>query len=274
MTKNIEVPGFVIPGIEDITRRDFLVGGAAVLLLAGCGSPDGNEPSGEARTVEDAHGRVEIPARPQRVEAVAALDGHLVAGPATGAMGPWLKDGAEGAEQAANLSGEINLEALAKARPDLIVVNEWMVGEARDTLSEIAPLYVVPDSIFNGERDYWRKLFRMVAEALGMDKAAEEDLSQVDRRIEEIKKRFPHVSETVCSIVKPYEAGFRFYHRGTFCGDVVNDVGLKMRPVGSKEAYVERSLEEISEIDADLVFLWTWGYNEQEEEASSNASTP
>lgn len=34
--KNIEVPGLVIPGVEDITRRDFLVGGAATLLLAGC----------------------------------------------------------------------------------------------------------------------------------------------------------------------------------------------------------------------------------------------
>jgi hypothetical protein len=35
MTKTIEKPGFIVPGIEDITRRDFLVGGAAVLLLAG-----------------------------------------------------------------------------------------------------------------------------------------------------------------------------------------------------------------------------------------------
>ncbi|MBA2692252.1 MAG: twin-arginine translocation signal domain-containing protein [Rubrobacter sp.] len=57
--KAIEVPGFTLPGIEDITRRDFLVGGAAALLLAGCGGSDGDSSSGETREVRSGEGSIE-----------------------------------------------------------------------------------------------------------------------------------------------------------------------------------------------------------------------
>ncbi len=32
MKKRVETPGIILPGVEDITRRDFLVGGAGLFL--------------------------------------------------------------------------------------------------------------------------------------------------------------------------------------------------------------------------------------------------
>jgi hypothetical protein len=69
--KSIEVPGFTLPGIEDITRRDFLIGGAVALLLAGCGSGETeSEFSGDTRTVESPMGSVEFPENPERLVAM------------------------------------------------------------------------------------------------------------------------------------------------------------------------------------------------------------
>jgi hypothetical protein len=39
--KTIRVMPVSLPEIEDATRREFLVGGAAALLLAGCGGEEG-----------------------------------------------------------------------------------------------------------------------------------------------------------------------------------------------------------------------------------------
>ncbi|MGI8649384.1 MAG: hypothetical protein ACR2KW_03255 [Rubrobacter sp.] len=67
MSKTTEAPEFTISGIENITRRDFLIGGAAVMLPGGCGNSGGSNSSVETRTFETPAGPVEVPVNPQRV---------------------------------------------------------------------------------------------------------------------------------------------------------------------------------------------------------------
>ena len=76
MTKTIQRPGPVLPGVEDVTRRDFLVGGAGLLALglAGCGADGGGASSGETRRVQSPMGPVELPADPKRLVAIYATD--------------------------------------------------------------------------------------------------------------------------------------------------------------------------------------------------------
>ncbi len=67
MTKKIEAAerGIAVPPhiVDDLTRREFLIGSAGLLLLpAGCGGDGGNggeATSGETRTIEHAFGEVE-----------------------------------------------------------------------------------------------------------------------------------------------------------------------------------------------------------------------
>lgn len=92
MSRTIGLP---VSEIEDITRRDFLVGGRGCWRSGSpeCGSGESGEPSGETRTVESPVGPVELPVEPERlvpgytteIDYALVLDLPLAA--ATGATG-------------------------------------------------------------------------------------------------------------------------------------------------------------------------------------------
>jgi ABC-type Fe3+-hydroxamate transport system substrate-binding protein len=65
------------------TRREFLIGGAAALLLAGCGSGEqagsgGDEASGGKRTIENKFGSTQVPENPERVVEVGYNEADFV----------------------------------------------------------------------------------------------------------------------------------------------------------------------------------------------------
>lgn len=136
MTKTIEAPGFVLPGVEDITRRDFLVGGAGLLALGivGCGGEAENEASGETRTVDSPMGPVELPVEPRRLvpgyttDADIALVLDLPLAGVPGARGLANEDLAsyqpeEELEDVERITTfpEPNLEQIAALEPDCII---------------------------------------------------------------------------------------------------------------------------------------------------------
>ena len=69
------------PIVDDATRREFLVGGAALAaLLAGCGAPAAPPPAATPRTVAHRYGETTVPASPRRVVCVGFSDhDHLLA---------------------------------------------------------------------------------------------------------------------------------------------------------------------------------------------------
>jgi iron complex transport system substrate-binding protein len=159
LRKVVEVPGFVLPGIEDITRRDFLVGGAAALLLGGCGGSEEaavrvESESGRARTVSHAFGETEVPKDPGRVLALGQED----------MLADLLSIGVEPVASLSNLAdsfpgldpeetegiepilatGEVSLEQFTALSPDLIVGHAFFVEQAGyEELSRIAPTVAV-----------------------------------------------------------------------------------------------------------------------------------
>ncbi|MEM8902304.1 MAG: ABC transporter substrate-binding protein [Actinomycetota bacterium] len=152
--------------IEDITRREFIVGGAAagVLVLGGCSDDGGSSPAADTeadfpRTVEHIGGTTTVPAKPERVvcisgeyelEAMVALGAPIVgANIADRDMNtPWYAD--LDLSAFGQFAGQ-NLEAIAELQPDLLIVPDYgPEGDGRPELEQIAPLVFLP-SDFRGQ---------------------------------------------------------------------------------------------------------------------------
>ncbi|WP_230206398.1 Fe2+-enterobactin ABC transporter substrate-binding protein [Microbacterium gorillae] len=189
-----------------MSRSSRLIGaGVAALLaataLAGCSS---SAPAAEAetaptenaaaeswpRTFENADGTTtEIPAQPESIASTSVtVTGTLLAigAPVTasGAAGngkffaQWADIAQEEGVSTLWPAGEVDLEAVHGAAPDLIVVSTSGADSVADQvaqLQEIAPTIVVD---YGGQT--WEQLAEQLGEALGMEKEAEETVSAFD----------------------------------------------------------------------------------------------
>jgi iron complex transport system substrate-binding protein len=276
MKRNIEVPGFILPGVEDITRRDLLVGGAAALLIGGCGSDGGNgESSDETRTVEHALGTSEVPANPRRVAClipgggvdylmtygvvpIAAADYSAFGGGASGR--PFYGDlvdfpveaSAEEIRGFGCCAGNYNLEVISAAEPDLIIGWDYQFEGAYDQLSQIAPS--VGFSLTNGPD--WIEAGRSIAEALGRVEQHESWLDEWRGQIESLRSEFGDPSERRVTIVNASDpASLTFITaEGTQEGSIASAAGFRMTglPEGAGEGG-EISQELIPALDAIFV---------------------
>jgi iron complex transport system substrate-binding protein len=138
MTKTIEYTerGIKLPPriVDDLTRREFLIGAGLIALAPACGSGGENgDASGQTRTFADSTGReVEVPVRAQRI--VAVHDGHA-AGNLLSLGAPVVGMPTRGGEPDPSLVrffdldgieyvgeySEPNIEQVAALQPDLIV---------------------------------------------------------------------------------------------------------------------------------------------------------
>jgi ABC-type Fe3+-hydroxamate transport system substrate-binding protein len=149
--------------IEDITRREFIIGGTAltVLIAASCSSDE--DADGDAATTDetrlftdDADATVEVPVSPKRVAflgyetlVTAVWLGHVPAAlawhtPDTDPVS-YLQEQFGAPDELAGVTelGDVfavNVEAVAEVAPDLIVAETWMEPAVYDQLRQIAPV--------------------------------------------------------------------------------------------------------------------------------------
>lgn len=168
--------------IRNRSRRLLALLAVLSLLAAACGDDDSaadlsaSDDSADARQLEDATGPVELPAeyeRPIPTDGVFAAY-MLSLGVEPVALASDVKRQmstiAEHLPSDLDLDSlpeiglqyEINIEALAAARPDLIIASDWEAEESEDAYRRIAPTFFTPWGS-NGE---WRERFRLVGEAL------------------------------------------------------------------------------------------------------------
>jgi iron complex transport system substrate-binding protein len=248
---------------------------AAVLPLAACGGA-GGEPAGTSeaaasegefpRTVEHAMGTAEIPAEPERVvvldtgelDSLVALDvtpvGAVTTDVATGFLS-YLQEPAEGVEEVGTI-GEPNLEAIAAARPDLILSNEVRHEALYDELSQIAPTVFAEDL-----GDTWKENFELVAESLGMEEEAAEVLDRYRSDVAALGKSIENAAETTVSPMRFVEGTIRVYQPESFIGTVLTDIGLPIveMPPGEVPTFSTVSPERLDAADADVVLYSSYG---------------
>ncbi len=190
------------PMRDDATRRQFLIGGAALTaLLAGCGSDDGSSPDAPAgdgrfpRTLAGKEGAATIPTQPGRVVAVGFqrdTDTVLALGVTPIAMvrhdsfesgsAPWVEKVLAGARpQLLEGADGLPFEQIAGLRPDLIVAtDDYGLSTNYARLTQIAPTVSYLDGV---ESDTWQQRTTHIGAALGRDERAQQLVTDTEAMV-------------------------------------------------------------------------------------------
>ncbi|MCA3748830.1 MAG: iron-siderophore ABC transporter substrate-binding protein [Rubrobacter sp.] len=261
---------------ESVTRREFLIGASALLLLpAGCGGgPDGAS-SGQSREVEHRYGVTRISGRPRRVislgfqehDALFALGVEPVAvrywyGDRDDVIYPWAEDEAGGADpEILNMPfGQLNFEKIAALEPDLIMaVYAGLTEEEYRTLSEISPTVAQPAGYVNFGTP-WQKATLMAGRAVGREERARRLVEGLERRFERVRREHPEfdgATVAVASYGNGEKIGF-FSSQDTrtrFFTGLGFRVPERLEEIAGERFYGTISPERMDLLDADLL-VW------------------
>ncbi len=238
-------------------RRLLNLVGAALLLL--------NVGQAAATSLDTAFGPVQVKEHPQRVIALGenALDAALALDvKPLGALAS--RGGSDIPQYLQEKSGplplvgtvrEVNLEAVLKLRPDLILASSELSKEQYAKLSLMAPT-VAPKG---GPLSDWREAFKVYAQALDKQALAGQRLAEVDKRIAELRPRVP--ANASVSVLRWNPQGPIMMSSQLFAGQLLEQLGLQPNPLAAEQTQRPHtdilSLENLSKADADWIFLAT-----------------
>ncbi|MFG2893494.1 ABC transporter substrate-binding protein [Streptomyces sp. NPDC048248] len=251
-----------------------VLGTAALAACGGAKSSDDAAKDGAGsgafpRTVKDAMGGAEIPAKPKRVVVLdtGELDDVTTLGiTPVGAVSPhmkteggfpaYLKDEIKGVTDVGPLL-EPNLEKIAALKPDLILSSKVRHEKIYDKLKAIAPTVFTETT--GGP---WKANLKVHAKALGLEKEADRKLKAYETRAKAlgaaIKKKYDGEMPSA-SVVRFVAGPTRLYQKSSYSGVVLNDIGLA-RPKSQSstdpvKTMLDVSPEEIDKAEADMVFV-------------------
>lgn len=252
---------------------------ALLVLLAACGGGGDQEASpatgpvadaGDAdfpRTVAHAMGETGIPERPERVVVLdtGELDSVTAFGitpvgavraPVEDGLLEYLSEATEGTELVGDIA-EVNLEAVAALRPDLILSSTLRHEDIYDELAQIAPT-VFTETV----GVVWKDNLSVHAEALGFEDEAAEMLAEYEDRAEELGAALAEDRGALptISVVRFLPDSTRLYQKASFIGTVLDDIGLPRPPSQDVDDFAaEISAEQLEQADGDIIFTTHYG---------------
>ena len=261
------------PGCRRTTRREFLAGAAALLVLpAGCAGGSGGA-SGGSRAVEHRYGVTRISGRPRRVislgyqehDALFALGVEPVAvrywyGDRDDVIHPWAEDEAGEADpEILDMPfGELNFERMAALEPDLIMgVYAGLTRDEYETLSEIAPTVAQPAGYVNFGTP-WQRATLMAGRAVGREGRARRLVSGVEGRFEEARREHPRFDGATVAVIGVGDGLFYLYSTVDRSVQFFTSLGFGLTEEAARIApenryYVEISEEQLGLADADVL---------------------
>lgn len=238
----------------------------------------------QARTLDTAHGEVEVPDAPARVVTLyeGALDTALAAGVIP--VGAVTTRGGDDVaryiephlgERRPAIVGvvrEINLEAVVGARPDLILAGPTLPDAQYRLLSRIAPT-VVPQSP-GTTPEAWKVEGRQFGAALGREEAVNAAIDRVEARAAGLAERVGSADVgATANLVRWMPQGPLVMSDRLFSAGLIAAVGLEVDDAGlinGRGAHSDPlSLENLSRLQGDWLFLAT--LNEEGDEALAAA---
>ena len=247
----------------------LLISLAVLMILAACGTSE--EKSGEQkneeqamRTVSHAMGETEVPENPEKVviltnegtEALLAM-GITPVGAVQSWLGdPWydhIKDDMKDVEVVGTES-EVNLEAVAALKPDLIIGNKLRQEDIYEQLNAIAP--TVYSETLKGD---WQENFEFYAKALNLEDKGKEVMTAYNDRIDSMSQELGDQLDKKISVVRFLAGQTRIYYKDSFSGVILDQLGFARPESQQKDDFAEEvTKERIPEMDGDELFYFTY----------------
>ncbi|GAA3377786.1 iron-siderophore ABC transporter substrate-binding protein [Streptomyces sannanensis] len=216
------------------------------------------------RTITHAMGKTEIKAEPKRVVVldVGELDNVVSLGidpvglaPTEGSQGlpSYLKDA--GNPKNIGTINNLNLEAIAALKPDLILGSQLRAADKYDELSQIAP------TVFSIRPGFtWKENYLLNAAALDKTAEAKANLARYDKKVKALGEKLGDDKPTVSMVRYMPEGKIRLYGNASFIGTILKDAGIP-RPKNQdiEDLAAEISAENIDQADADYIFTGVYG---------------
>lgn len=273
-----------MPLRDRLTRALLAVFSVSALVAAGCSSD--SEPSTQAAgdggdsgafpvTIEHKYGETSIEEKPERVvtvglteqDALLALGVVPVAttewfGEQPGAIWPWAEDELKKLEakppKVLGNSEEVNVEAVAAQKPDLILaVYSGLKQGEYDKLSSIAPTVAQPKS----NVDYgvsWQDLTTTVGTAVGKADEAATLVEDVEAQFADVRKEHPEFDGKTAVMATPWEGIFVYGpedNRSRFLEDTGFTLPDNLAEVTGDEFGGDLAEENVDLIDTDAI-VW------------------
>lgn len=261
---------------------------APLLLLAACSgsapstatsSPPASAPAlsqgAYPVTVPTAFGDVEIDEFPRRVVALGWGDAEsaLVLGvQPVGAsdwldyggdgVGPWLKGAYTSAPTIVETS-EVDLEAVAALRPDLILdTSSNGTQERHDQLRQVAPVLGPPEGVISFGTT-WQQQLDMLGAALGRSQEAERITARTEQTLARASQENPRLRGATFTVGAYSTDGYSAYVSGDRRVDLLAELGLENQPridaLATGNFYVPISRERLTLFDADVTVFFPIG---------------
>jgi len=249
-----------------------------VCILAGCSdsektqavnSAESAEQNSESYTVQHVMGSTNIPSTPEKIvvltnegtEALLALGIKPVGAVSSWSGEPWyehIADQMDGVEVVGQESA-VDLEAIAKLKPDLIIGNKKRQEADYENLSKIAP--TVFAETLTGQ---WKNNFSLYAQAVNAVNKGEEVLENYDAHIQETKEALGDVTNQSVSVVRFLSGTSRIYYTDSFSGVILKELGFNRVEeqadlfTEDNQMAIEVGKELIPQMDGDLLFYFTY----------------
>ncbi|MCA1065027.1 iron-siderophore ABC transporter substrate-binding protein [Rossellomorea sp. AcN35-11] len=245
---------------------------SSLLFLAACGNKEEKDETAgkedqkkETYSVEHAMGTTEIEGTPEKVviltnegtEALLSMDVTPVGAVQSWTGDPWYDHIADDMKdvEVVGTESELNMEAIAKLQPDLIIGNKMRQEEQYNQLKDIAPT-VMAETL----RGNWKENFELYSEALNKEEKGKEVLAEYDQRIDDLKGKLGDQLNQEVSMVRFLAGDVRIYHKDSFSGVILDQLGFA-RPEGQDvDDFAEKGVtkERIPAMDGDVLFYFTY----------------
>jgi iron complex transport system substrate-binding protein len=261
----------------------LLLASLLAVSLAACGEDD--EPSSEPAagggesssafpvTVEHKFGSTEIQEQPERVVTVGYTDQDAVlafgvvptgVGDFLGGYNwrerPWAQEALGGAEPEVVGGQEINFEAVAAQRPDLIfAINAGLEEADYERLSKIAPTVAQSGDYIDFGMP-WEEQTLLVGRALGQEEQARKIVADVEAKFEQVREEHPEFEGKTAILAYGGPDGYGAYATGDTRSRFFTDLGFKLPEqvdeLAGDSFFTEFSQEQFRLLDEDLVVMF------------------
>ena len=234
-----------------------------VALISGCSSAKQDEAAKpDAVTIAHKFGETTVPADPQRVVTVGWNDQDFVLPLGVVPVAsreffeeynnyPWVQKATNGKGIPTWGSDEIDYEAIAKEKPDLILaIYETIDKPTYDRLSQIAPT-VVQSADYADEETPWDVQLLTTGKALGKESEAQALVDKVKGMIDEAKKSNPEFENKVLvEDFGPENGGHYLLGANDPRRSLFTALGFATQDVTG-----DISEEKLAELDRDVLFI-------------------